>query len=166
VSCSLDPNSITTAKSSAGLQQSSRSPPWCRLFWRQPPLTFCANHLEPSGSILMSALPPKADMCRALIHVRYGPKADISRKRVSSQLFDNFVSDRKHTRWNGQPQGWLKHKLEFSSLAHRHIGGPFIFKNPLWGLTPHWRGEYGRGLGPRRPSFAHRAGPAIMGPSP
>ena len=111
----------------------------------------------------MSALPPKADMCRALIHVRYGPKADISRKRVSSQLFDNFVSDRKHTRWNGQPQGWLKHKLEFSSLAHRHIGGPFIFKNLLWGLTPHWRGEYGRGLGPRRPSFAHRAGPAIMG---
>jgi hypothetical protein len=99
----------------------------------------------------MSALPPKADMCRALIHVRYGPKADISRKRVSSQLFDNFVSDRKHTRWNGRPQGWLKHKLEFSSLAHRHIGGPFIFKNPLWGLAPHWRGEYGRGLGPRRP---------------
>jgi hypothetical protein len=25
----------------------------------------------------MSALPPKADMCGALAHVRYGPKADI-----------------------------------------------------------------------------------------
>jgi hypothetical protein len=80
VSCSLDPNSITTAKSSAGLQQSSRSPPWCRLFWRQPPLTFCANHLEPSGSILMSALPPKADMCGATRDVRYGPIADIGER--------------------------------------------------------------------------------------
>jgi hypothetical protein len=26
---------------------------------------------------VMSALPPKADMCGALGHVRYGPKADI-----------------------------------------------------------------------------------------
>jgi hypothetical protein len=25
----------------------------------------------------MSALPPKADMCGALVHVRFGPKADI-----------------------------------------------------------------------------------------
>jgi len=25
----------------------------------------------------MSGLPPKADMCSALVHVRYGPKADI-----------------------------------------------------------------------------------------
>ena len=33
-----------------------------RLFWRQLPLTFCANRLEPSASILRSALPPKADI--------------------------------------------------------------------------------------------------------
>jgi hypothetical protein len=26
---------------------------------------------------VMSALPPKADMCRAAVHVRFGPKADI-----------------------------------------------------------------------------------------
>jgi hypothetical protein len=27
--------------------------------------------------MVMSALAPKADMCRAMAHVRYGPKADI-----------------------------------------------------------------------------------------
>ena len=27
---------------------------------------------------IMSALPPKADMCSALGHVRFGPKADIA----------------------------------------------------------------------------------------
>jgi hypothetical protein len=32
----------------------------------------------------MSALPPKADMCGALAHVCFGPKADID-------LFDHFV---------------------------------------------------------------------------
>ena len=58
--CSSGPNSITTAKSSAGLQRSSRSSPWRCLFWRQLPLTFCANRLELSATILMSALPPKA----------------------------------------------------------------------------------------------------------
>ena len=46
MSCSSGPNSITTAKSSAVLQRSSRSSPWRRLFWRQLPLTFCANRLE------------------------------------------------------------------------------------------------------------------------
>ena len=60
VSCSSGPNSITTAKSSAVLQRSSRSPPWRRLFWRQLQLTFCADRLEPSAMILMPALPPKA----------------------------------------------------------------------------------------------------------
>jgi hypothetical protein len=28
--------------------------------------------------MVMSALPPKADMCGALAHVRFGPKADIT----------------------------------------------------------------------------------------
>jgi hypothetical protein len=27
--------------------------------------------------MVMSALPPKADMCAALVYVRFGPKADI-----------------------------------------------------------------------------------------
>ena len=77
VSCSSGPNSITTAKSSAVLQRLSRSSPWRQLFWRQLPLTFCANRLELSASILMSALPPKADMCVATRDVRFGPIADI-----------------------------------------------------------------------------------------
>ena len=77
VLCSSGPNSITTAKSSAGLQRRSRSSPWRRLFWRQLPLTFCANHLELSATILMSALPPKADMCGATRDVRFVPIVDI-----------------------------------------------------------------------------------------
>ena len=31
------------------LQRSSRSSPWRRLFWRQLPLTFCANRQGPCG---------------------------------------------------------------------------------------------------------------------
>ena len=62
MSCSSGLNSITAAKSSAVLQRSSHSSLWRRLFWRQLPLTFCANRLEPSASILRSALPPKADI--------------------------------------------------------------------------------------------------------
>jgi hypothetical protein len=34
----------------------------------------------------MFALPPNADMCSALAHVRFGPKADIA-----SELFDHLV---------------------------------------------------------------------------
>jgi hypothetical protein len=30
----------------------------------------------------MSALPPKADICSALAHVRFGPKADIGRELI------------------------------------------------------------------------------------
>jgi hypothetical protein len=33
----------------------------------------------------MSALPPKADMCSAPVHVRFGPKADIGRLTAPSQ---------------------------------------------------------------------------------
>jgi hypothetical protein len=31
---------------------------------------------------IMSALPPKADVCTAMAHVRFGPKADIDMHRV------------------------------------------------------------------------------------
>ena len=33
---------------------------------------------------VMSALTPKADMCGALVHVRYGPKADIEPYSITS----------------------------------------------------------------------------------
>jgi hypothetical protein len=35
---------------------------------------------------VMSALPPKADMCSALAHVCFGPKADIAPNRQSIYL--------------------------------------------------------------------------------
>jgi hypothetical protein len=35
---------------------------------------------------VMSALPPKADMCSATTHVRYGPKADIGAQKLISVL--------------------------------------------------------------------------------
>jgi hypothetical protein len=38
----------------------------------------------------MSALHPKADMCGALAHVGFGPKADIM-TNLDRQLFDHFV---------------------------------------------------------------------------
>jgi hypothetical protein len=41
---------------------------------------------------LMCALPPKADICGALAHVRFGPKADIG------CLFDHLISDLLETK--------------------------------------------------------------------
>jgi hypothetical protein len=38
--------------------------------------------------MMMSALPPKADMCGALAHVCFGPKADIDRE--SEMKFAEF----------------------------------------------------------------------------
>src|SRR5262249_51851771 len=48
---------------------------------------FAPNSDRESGlpQPVMSALPPKADMCSAQAHVRFGPKADIA------PLFDNLV---------------------------------------------------------------------------
>ena len=69
MSCSSGLNSITAAKSSAVLQRSSHSSLWRRLFWRQLPLTFCANRLEPSASIL-SRFTPKSGLVIPLPNVR------------------------------------------------------------------------------------------------
>jgi hypothetical protein len=44
--------------------------------------------------MVMSALPPKADMCSARDHVRYGPIADIAR------LFDHLVGAGEQRRWH------------------------------------------------------------------
>ena len=46
----------------------------------------------------MSALPPKADMCGALAHVRFVPKADIA------SLIDDFVGAGYQGRWHGEPE--------------------------------------------------------------
>jgi hypothetical protein len=39
----------------------------------------------------MSALPPKADMCGALVHVRFVPKADMANRSVSWQALLAFT---------------------------------------------------------------------------
>jgi hypothetical protein len=94
VSCSSGPNSITAAKSSAVLQRSSRSSAWRRSFWRQLLLIFCANRVEPSASVLMSALPPKADIRSALAYVCFGPEADMRRS------LDHLIGAGKESRWH------------------------------------------------------------------
>jgi hypothetical protein len=45
---------------------------------------FAPNRDRESGlrQTVMSALPPKADMCGAICNVRFGPKADIDMHRV------------------------------------------------------------------------------------
>ena len=42
----------------------------------------------------MSALPPKADICSALGHVRYGPKAEIAQANKEPQQFSRAQSIR------------------------------------------------------------------------
>jgi hypothetical protein len=44
--------------------------------------------------MVMSALPPKADMCGAIAHVCFGPKADML------TLFDDIVGLRKQRLWD------------------------------------------------------------------
>src|SRR5262249_3429167 len=77
LACSADINLITAAKLLAKLQQLWCYSVWLRLFWRQLRLTFCTSRWPQSYQYSMSALPPKADICGALAHVRFGPKADI-----------------------------------------------------------------------------------------
>jgi hypothetical protein len=47
----------------------------------------------------MSALPPKADMCSALLDDRLGPKAD-SYSAAKKSLFDHLVGAGEQRRWN------------------------------------------------------------------
>jgi hypothetical protein len=44
------------------------------------------------GAIVMSALPPKADMCDAARDVRFGPKADIAHPLCASEAILFFTS--------------------------------------------------------------------------
>jgi hypothetical protein len=67
----------------------------------------------------MSALPPKADICSALAHVRYGPIADLD-------LFDHLVSSREQViRWiDAKRLGRLEvdDKLKLGRILDRQIG--------------------------------------------
>ena len=58
----------------------------------------------------MLALPPKADMCIALSHVRFGPIAD-SRAAANSILFDYCVDARKDLRGHVEAKRFRRFKL-------------------------------------------------------
>jgi hypothetical protein len=47
---------------------------------------------------VMSALPPKADICSALAHVRFGPKADIA------SLVDHPIGAAEQRRGDGKAE--------------------------------------------------------------
>jgi hypothetical protein len=49
---------------------------------------------------VMSALPPKADMCSARAHVCFGPKAD----SCAASIVDQLVGAFEHCRWDGQTE--------------------------------------------------------------
>jgi hypothetical protein len=57
---------------------------------------FTPNSDRESGFLhkVMSALPPKADMCSALAYVCFGPKAD-SCSAAKCSLFDHLVGERE-----------------------------------------------------------------------
>src|SRR5262245_51924350 len=77
---------------------------------------------------IMSALPPKADMCGANTNVRQGPKADIG------GLFDYAVCNGENTCRNSQAERFcgleVDQQFVFGRLHHRQIGGLLAFENP------------------------------------
>src|SRR5262249_15786120 len=95
---------------------------WLRLFWRQLRLTFCTSRWPQSYQSSMSALPPKADICGALAHVRFGPKADINRSarpapkcaRLLLQIFSFVRYGVKELR------DLLVHELNVGSFRRRY----------------------------------------------
>jgi len=43
-----------------------------------------SDHKSGHVTMIMSALPPKADVCSAIVHVCFGPIADIARHSINS----------------------------------------------------------------------------------
>jgi hypothetical protein len=79
---------------------------------------------------VMSALPPKADMCSATRDVRFGPKAD-SCGAAKRSLFDHSVSagDQGSRHYDAQRFGELHidRHLEFGWRLHRQVGWLLAF---------------------------------------
>jgi hypothetical protein len=75
---------------------------------------------------VMSALPPKADMCSATTDVRFGPKADIS------LLFYQLVGTGEQRRRNRDAKRLgcfeIDNKLILRSLLYREVGRLCAFK--------------------------------------
>src|SRR5262249_24267820 len=73
----------------------------------------------------MSALPPKADMCSALGHLCFGPKAD-SCTAAKQSLFDNLVGTSGKRGGNGGPELFsrdqVNNQVKFGRLLDRNVG--------------------------------------------
>ena len=73
--------------------------------------------------------PPKADMCGATVHVRYGPEADITRS------FDHLVGARKHGGRHGEAErfGGLKvdDQFKFGRSLYGHIAWLLTLENTI-----------------------------------
>jgi hypothetical protein len=80
------------------------------------------------SAIIMSALPPKADMCGATRDVRFGPIADIP-------LLDHLVGTIKQRWRHSKPEclGGLQvnHQFEFGGGLHRQVSGLLAFKDAI-----------------------------------
>src|SRR5262245_16751828 len=79
----MSPPSPIVAAETGGLEGGHQCPLWvvsghmqCKGHVRFPPNS---DRESRHPQTVMSALPPKADMCSALAHVCFGPKADIDR---------------------------------------------------------------------------------------
>src|SRR5262249_4878636 len=75
----------------------------------------------------MSALPPKADMCSAIAHVCFGPKADIA------HLFDHLVGNVQQTKWHSEPKRFsgleVDDQIELRRLLDRQVGRFFALED-------------------------------------
>src|SRR5262245_18665437 len=85
---------------------------------------------------VMSALPPKADMCGATRDVRFGPIADIVQhggdvrfvpKAEVTPLFDHLVGQHEEVVWHFDPErprgGEIDDEMEFGRLLDWEIAG-------------------------------------------
>src|SRR5262245_55998523 len=77
----------------------------------------------------MSAFPPKADMCGALAHACYGPKAGIE----APALIDHLIRACEYRLWHGDAELLCNRKvddqLKSGGLLHGQVGWPGAFKN-------------------------------------
>src|SRR5262245_60383077 len=82
----------------------------------------------------MSALPPKADICSALVHVRYGPKAD-SCTAAKELLFDHLVRAGEQRWRHGEAKGFggfqIDDQLVLGRSLHRQVRRLLPFENAV-----------------------------------
>src|SRR5215475_8389400 len=80
---------------------------------------------------IMSALPPKANMCGATRDVRFGPKAD-SCTAAKRTLFDHLVSSREQGRGHREPKRLcgleVDHQFKFGRQLNRKIARLLTFQ--------------------------------------